>query len=79
MHALGCRTLLAYLSLVAYAAAGVTGPITQYLVLPKVGEYTKAPLHRDPIDALVAAGEWRAPKTGGTIEAADGSMAAWSA
>ncbi|MEM1304114.1 MAG: hypothetical protein AAGG46_04425, partial [Planctomycetota bacterium] len=47
--------------------------------LPKVGEYTKAPLHRDPIDALVAAGEWRAPKTGGTIEAADGSMAAWSA
>ncbi|MEO0530569.1 MAG: hypothetical protein AAF266_08335 [Planctomycetota bacterium] len=49
------------------------------VVLPRVGDYRRATLHVDPIEAAVARGDWAAPKAGDTVLSGGGSDAAWRA
>lgn len=51
--------------------------LRDYLVLPKVGEYERKPLAIDPIDALLASGEWAAPAAGDRVTAAEGDVVTW--
>lgn len=50
------------------------GPWT---LLPRVGDYRRAALHVDPVEAAIARGEWQTPVIGGTVRAANGSEVAW--
>lgn len=50
-----------------------------WMVLPRVGDYHRAALHIDPIEAQVARGEWAAPKPGEQVRAAAGGDIAWRA
>lgn len=50
-----------------------------WLVLPRVGEYRRAPLHIDPIEAAIARGEWAPPQAGDEVLAAAGETVAWRA
>ncbi|TWT38216.1 Alpha/beta hydrolase family protein [Posidoniimonas corsicana] len=51
--------------------------LREYTVLPKVGDYRRTIISRDPIDALIVSGEWRIPQPGDKVTAADGKEAAW--
>lgn len=50
-----------------------------WLVLPRVGDYRRAPLHIDPIEAQIARGEWAAPTLEGVVPKARGGNALWRA
>lgn len=47
--------------------------------LPRVGDYHRAALHVDPVEAAVARGDWHAPTVGGQVTAAAGDRVAWQA
>jgi hypothetical protein len=47
------------------------------LVLPRVGQSGRGPIHLDALEALLVAGKWAAPKAGDTVTAPDGSTRAW--
>ncbi len=51
--------------------------IEDVLLLPKVGDYTRAALHRDPIEAAIATGKWRTPKVGDKVTDAFGTERQW--
>lgn len=48
-----------------------------WLVLPRVGEYRRAPLHVDPVEAAIARGAWNAPQAGDEVTAASGATVVW--
>jgi dienelactone hydrolase len=52
---------------------------TDYLLLPAVGEYGRLLLHRDAVEAQLAAGRWRVPADGDTVEGLDGKQKSWRA
>jgi pimeloyl-ACP methyl ester carboxylesterase len=52
---------------------------TTKTVLPRVGDYRRAALHVDPIEAAIARGEWKAPDAGDEITDATGAQVAWEA
>jgi pimeloyl-ACP methyl ester carboxylesterase len=47
------------------------------LVLPRVGQSGRGPIHLDALEALLVAGKWTAPKAGDTVTLPDGSTRAW--
>jgi pimeloyl-ACP methyl ester carboxylesterase len=49
------------------------------LVLPPVGRYGRGSVTLDPVEALMVAGKWAAPKAGDTVGLPDGKTAAWQA
>jgi len=58
------------------APAPVTG---EWLLIESVGEYQRAPVHTDPIEAEVIAGRWTPPQAGDTVLASDGRARTWTA
>jgi predicted esterase len=58
-------------------ALPITITPTGFLVLPAVGQYGRMPLDRDPIEAEIVRGTWKAPADGGQVKAADGEAKAW--
>lgn len=50
---------------------------TPRVVLPRVGDYRRAALHIDPIEAAVARGDWPTPEAGDLVLAANGAEVAW--
>lgn len=50
---------------------------TAQTVLPRVGDYRRAALHVDPIEAPIARGEWEAPDAGDEVTDATGAQVAW--
>jgi hypothetical protein len=58
------------------APAPVTG---EWLLIESVGEYQRAPVHTDPIEAEVIAGRWTPPQAGDTVLASDGRAHTWTA
>ncbi|QDT67317.1 hypothetical protein MalM25_02140 [Planctomycetes bacterium MalM25] len=59
--------------------AGLPETITpqDWLVLPRVGEYRRAPLHVDPVEAAIARGGWEPPRAGETVTSVKGEEVAW--
>ena len=53
------------------AAPPDTVALTEYLVLPAVGQYGRLPLHRDAVEAQLVAGTWKLPADGDAVEAPD--------
>lgn len=51
-------------------------PTTQ-TVLARVGDYRRAALHVDPIEAAIARGEWKAPDAGDEVTDANGVVVTW--
>lgn len=51
--------------------------LRDFLVLPRVGNYGRQPLQRDPIDYAMASGSWKPPSAGDTVTAADGQEHSW--
>lgn len=49
------------------------------LLLPRVGDYTRGALHRDPVEAALAEGGWRTPQAGDAVEDAYGNQQTWRA
>lgn len=52
---------------------------TDWRLLPRVGDYRRAALHVDPVEAAIARGDWESPSVGDQVTTADGSVAAWRA
>src|SRR5262249_17535195 len=52
---------------------------TEALVLPPVARYGRGTMSVDPVEALMIAGKWAAPKAGDTVALPDGKTAAWQA
>ena len=50
----------------------------QYLVLPRVGDYARFALHADPIEGMLARGEWSEPEAGEVVTNAVGVQAEWA-
>jgi hypothetical protein len=50
---------------------------TPQSVLARVGDYRRAALHVDPIEAAIARGEWKAPDAGDEVTDATGAQVAW--
>ncbi len=46
-------------------------------LLPRAGDYRRAALHNDPVEAAIARGEWQAPAVGDTVQTASGAQVAW--
>ncbi|TWU00713.1 hypothetical protein Pla108_16650 [Botrimarina colliarenosi] len=46
-------------------------------LLPRVGDYHRAALHVDPVEAAVARGDWKPPNTGDEVLDASGEEVAW--
>lgn len=60
------------------ASAMAQAPVPRaWLLLERVGQYGRSVVHRDPVEAAIVAGEWRAPRTGDTVMGADGKSRAW--
>jgi hypothetical protein len=51
--------------------------LREFLVLPPPGEYEREPLHRDPIDAAIARGDWKAPAAETTVTDISGELHRW--
>ncbi|MCA9239268.1 MAG: hypothetical protein KDA37_03675, partial [Planctomycetales bacterium] len=51
--------------------------LSDWLVLPRVGDYTRTIVALDPIDAQLASGEWQTPKEGDEVTGADGRTHKW--
>jgi pimeloyl-ACP methyl ester carboxylesterase len=49
------------------------------LVLPQVGRYGRSAVHLDPVEALIVAGRWKAPRAGETVARANGDPQTWTA
>lgn len=47
------------------------------VLLPRVGDYRRAALHVDPIEAAVARGDWPAPQAGDKVLSANGTEVVW--
>ena len=45
--------------------------LTEYMVLPAVGQYGRLPLHRDALEAQLVAGTWKLPADGDAVETPD--------
>ena len=60
----------------ARAAPEVIEP-ADYLLLPRVGNYRRAALHTDPVEAAVASREWSAPNPGDEVLSTSGQARAW--
>jgi len=52
------------------------GPV-RWLVLDRVGQYGRAPVHTDPLEADIIAGRWNVPQPGDPVIALDGSVRRW--
>jgi dienelactone hydrolase len=52
-------------------------PIQHALVIDSVGQYGRAPVHRDAVQALLAAGRWQPPMSGQSITLPDGTVHTW--
>ncbi len=67
----------------AQATAGPTSKATapevlrEFVVLPKVGVYGRAPFHVDAIDAAFVRGDWKMPAHGDMVVAPDGRSVKW--
>lgn len=61
------------------AESTVAIEFSEALLLPRVGDYTRGALHRDPIEAALAEGIWRTPKAGDAVEDAYGKEQTWRA
>lgn len=48
------------------------------LVIPPVGRYGRTPVPIDPLQALMATGQWKTPKAGDTLTGADGKERTWT-
>lgn len=51
--------------------------VTDYLVVPKVGEYGRQSLHQDPIEYLLVTDTWKPPTPGQAVLKAGGGVANW--
>jgi predicted esterase len=51
--------------------------LRDFLVIPRIGVYGRVPLHRDPVDTLVASGNWQTPEDGQSLDAASGGSRRW--
>ena len=51
--------------------------LRDFLVLPPVGVYGRQLLHQNPIDAVLAAGNWQTPQPGDEVTTAAGETVAW--
>ncbi len=51
--------------------------LDDFLVIPKLGVYGRVPMHRDPLEALLATGKWKSPEDGDSIDASVGSSRRW--
>jgi pimeloyl-ACP methyl ester carboxylesterase len=51
--------------------------MTEALLLPKVGTGGRRPVRPDAVAAMIVEGTWSAPRSGGIVEALDGSEQAW--
>ena len=49
----------------------------EFLILPRVGQYGRTPMHVDPIQAALARGAWRTPTAGSTVAGAEGYAVEW--
>ncbi|MEN1680966.1 MAG: prolyl oligopeptidase family serine peptidase [Planctomycetota bacterium] len=52
-------------------------PLREFLVLPRVDLPGRRVLHQDPIDAALAAGQWRSPAAGEGVVSAEGDTVTW--
>ncbi|WP_145291644.1 alpha/beta hydrolase family protein [Pirellulimonas nuda] len=61
------------------AAVPPPGPVVieDVLLLPKVGDYARAALHRDPVEAAIATGAWQTPKAGDKVTDTFGAERQW--
>jgi len=89
-HAFAARALatVALFALVAGNSAGAQEPaaappgeivLRDALVIGRVGQYGRAPVHRDAIEAQIVAGRWSSPKAGDTVTLPDGTTQTWQA
>ncbi len=53
--------------------------LRETLAIHRVGEYGRAPVHTDAIEALIVAGTWKPPAAGDSITLPDGSTRTWEA
>jgi poly(3-hydroxybutyrate) depolymerase len=54
-------------------------PLREGLAIAVAGRAGRSPIHTDPIEALLVAGTWRAPKRGDTVTLPDGTTRTWEA
>ena len=70
-------------ALVAAAAAAGAAPSlltnSQTFTLPAVGKYSRAPIHRDPVEASLIAHTFQLPSAGASVTTAAGKVVKWSA
>ena len=52
-------------------------PITECLVINRVGRFGRVPVHTDAIEAEIVAGTWSPPKDGDSVTLPDGSTQTW--
>src|SRR6267142_6232004 len=50
---------------------------TEALILPPVGRYGRTPIPVDALQASICAGAWKAPKSGDSLNDADGRERKW--
>ena len=50
---------------------------TEYLILPRVGDYSRRALHIDPIEGAIARGDWSAPVSGEPVTSVEGRSLLW--
>lgn len=53
--------------------------LKDFMVLPRVGVYGRAPFHVDAIDAAFAHGDWKTPAEGDTTRSPSGRLVRWKA
>src|SRR5690349_5708016 len=78
--------LLPLFLLAGAALPGRAGPVPggeivlrERLVLPPVGRAGRSPVHVDPVEARIVAGDWTAPKAGEQVPSVGGAARAWTA
>jgi poly(3-hydroxybutyrate) depolymerase len=87
-HDLATRTLatVALFALAAGDSAKAQEPVAapsgqialrDALVIGRVGQYGRAPVHRDALEAQIVSGRWSPPKAGDTVSLPDGSTRTW--
>jgi dienelactone hydrolase len=72
-------TLLALVGPLAAQDSQPSGPLRfrEGLILPRIGQFGRSPVHRDPVEALIVRGRWKLPQAGDSVSLPDGAAATW--